>query len=176
MPGKANRRLAASVEEMDGFVFSWSQRYSGSFWLWGFVVLSLILHATGFYLFQVVYPSSGRVEPFPARVLILDEKNPGNAILLQELNDRLIFLQPASNGSESRNVMDGFAIMFRPSFADRTPPFKKPALGEAVVDSSASLTLPAELSIFPPFSTEDFLELESPEAKDSSIGEPEKKQ
>lgn len=176
MPGKANRRLAASVEEMDGFVFSWSQRHSGSFWLWGFVVLSLILHATGFYLFQVVYPSSGRVEPFPARVLILDEKNPGNAILLQELNDRLTFLQPASNGSESRNVMDGFSISFRPSFADRTPPFKKPALRGAVEESAASMTIPGELSIFPPFSVEGFLKSDPPETKDPTIGQTKKSQ
>jgi hypothetical protein len=83
MPGKANRSLAASADDAERLIFFWNRRNPGVFWLWGFLVLSLLLHAAGFYLFQVVYPSSGRLEPFPARVLILDEKNASNAVLLQ---------------------------------------------------------------------------------------------
>jgi len=155
MPGKANRRLATTVDDAEGFVFFWNRRSPGSFWLWGFLVLSLLLHATGFYLFQVVYPSPGRLEPFPARVLILDGKNASNAALLQELNDRLVFLQPASSGSESRKTIDDFAVSFRPSFAGRVPPFRNPVDEKNnKSELSAEMTLPGKLSIFPSFRLE----------------------
>ncbi len=117
-------------------------------------MLSLLLHATGFYLFQVVYPSPGRLEPFPARVLILDGKNASNAALLQELNDRLVFLQPASSGSESRKTIDDFAVSFRPSFAGRVPPFRNPVDEKKKSELSAEMTLPGKLSIFPSFRLE----------------------
>ncbi len=126
MPGKANKHLAASVPEGDTLVFPWTRRHPGIFWLWGFLVLSLLLHIAGFYLFQVVYPSSGRLEPFPAQVLILDKKNAANSVLLQELDDRLVFLQPASTESESRRGVDDFTVSFQPSFADHSPPFREP--------------------------------------------------
>ncbi len=157
MPGKANRKLAASAEDADGFLFSWSRKHPGTFWLWGFLILSLLLHATGFYLFQVVYPSSGRVEPFPSRVLILDEKNPANAILLQELNDRLAFLQPASNGAPGRKKLSDFSVSFRPSFLNRNPPFKKPTTEKSNKIKAAAMDLPAQSTIFPPFNLQHSL-------------------
>lgn len=155
MPGKANRSLPTSVGDKEALIFSWSKRPPGGFWLWGFIVLSLLLHATGFYLFQVVYPSSGRLEPFPARVLILDGKNTANATLLRELNDRLVFLQPASTGSESRKSIDDFSVSFRPSFANRTPPFRKPGVKEEGPNSLADVLLPEKLSVLPPFRVEN---------------------
>ena len=148
MPGKTNRILAASALDSSGLIFPWTRKYPGIFWLWGFLVLSLLLHVTGFYLFQVVYPSSGRVEPFPARVLILDSSNPDNASLLQELNDRLVFLRPASEGSESRKNVDDFSVSFKPSFVNRVPLFRKPGRSQNEVDWS----LPRAVSLFPPFS------------------------
>ncbi|MCF6314033.1 MAG: hypothetical protein L3J39_16420 [Verrucomicrobiales bacterium] len=160
MPGKTNKNLASSVELNESLLFSWERTRSVSFWLSAFLVFSLLLHATGFYLFQVVYPSSGRVEPFPSRVLILDEKNPANATLIQELNDRLVFLQPASNGSKSRINSDDFAVSFRPSFADRSPPFKMPAAKTKSTQSADHMELPASVSLFPPFDSQDKLKPE----------------
>lgn len=162
MPGKANRSLPTSVDDKEGLVFSWQRRPPGGFWLWGFIVLSLLLHASGFYLFQVVYPSSGRLEPFPARVLILDDKNAANAILLQELNDRLVFLQPASTGSESRKSIDDFSVSFRPSFANRTPPFRKPEIKKEESNVSDGILIPDKLSVFPPFRVEQWVDPVAP--------------
>lgn len=155
MPGKANRSLASSAEDKDRLVFSWRRKPPGGFWLWGFLVVSLLLHATGFYLFQVVYPSSGRLEPFPARVLILDDKNVANAILLQELNDRLVFLQPASTGSESRKGIGDFSVSFRPSFANRPPPFREPVLKDKGSSDPGAIPLPDRLIVIPPFRAEE---------------------
>jgi len=138
MPGKANRHLAACADDGDPFLFSWVRRHPGMFWWWGFLVLSLLLHAAGFYLFQVVYPSSGRLEPFPAQVLILDKKNAANSVLLQELDDRLVFLQPASTDSESRKGIGDFPVSFQPSFADRTPPFREPVAAETTAREAGS--------------------------------------
>lgn len=156
MPGKANRRLADTVDDAEGFVFFWNRRSTGSFWLWGFLVLSLLLHTTGFYLFQVVYPSPGRLEPFPARVLILDGKDASNAVLLQELNDKLVFLQPASSGSESRKTIDDFSVSFKPSFADRVPPFRGPVSEEKKSELSDATALPGEISVLPPFQAQKY--------------------
>lgn len=147
MPGKANRNLATCMDDGDTLVFSWARRHPGVFWMWGFLVLSLLLHATGFYLFQVVYPSSGRLEPFPAQVLILDKKNAANSVLLQELDDRLVFLQPASTDSESRKGIDDFTVSFQPSFAARTPPFREPVPPEAAPEPSNP---PSAASTAPP--------------------------
>ena len=164
MPGKANRSLPTDTEDKDRLVFSWRRRPQGGFWLWGFLVLSLLLHVAGFYMFQVVYPSSGRLEPFPARVLILDEKNAANAVLLQELNDRLVFLQTASAGSEGRKSIDDFAVSFRTSFANRVPPFRKPlAIGQKT-ETSEAMKLPEKLSSFPPFQAEAIDRVSAPKA------------
>jgi len=163
MPGKANKGLA--TEKADNLVFSWVRNHPGTFWLWGFIVLSLLLHATGFYLFQVVYPSSGRLEPFPARVLILDEKNAANTVLLQDLNDHLVFLQPASAGSESRKSIEDFPVSFRPSFADREPPFRKPLVEKQKSKSFTIPMLPTTATIFPPFQAKDSFQPLPPKAK-----------
>lgn len=168
MPGKANRKLADAIDESGAFIFSWEHKHPGTFWLWGFIVLSLLFHVAGFYLFQVVYPSSGRVEPFPSRVLILDEKNPANAILLQELNDRLVFLQPASDGSKSRKNMDDFAVPFRPSFVGRKPPFKKPL----PTKNPATMNLSGKVTIFPPFNAAKSLKAPTSPAETSNITPP----
>lgn len=146
MPGKANRNLATCMDDGDALVFSWVRRHPGVFWLWGFLVLSLLLHATGFYLFQVVYPSSGRLEPFPAQVLILDKKNAANSVLLQELDDRLVFLQPASTASDSRKSIEDFTVSFQPSFAARTPPFREPVVPDASPEPSNTPSLPPKPS------------------------------
>ncbi len=172
MPGKANRKLAQAIDETGALIFSWQYKHPGSFWLWGFIVLSLLFHVAGFYLFQVVYPSSGRVEPFPARVLILDEKNPANAILLQELNDRLVFLQPASDGSKSRKNMDDFAVPFRPSFVDRKPPFKKPVATNPTTLNPANMNLSGKVSIFPPFNAARSLKTSTSPKERSDITSP----
>lgn len=160
MPGNTNKTLATSADENEGFLFSWKSSHTVSFWLWAFLVFSLLLHAAGFYLFQVVYPSSGRVEPFPSRVLILNEKNPTNATLIQELNDRLVFLQPASTGSKSRISTDDFSVSFQPSFSDRSPPFKMPSAITKPNLPADSMELPASASLFPPFDSQDKLNSE----------------
>jgi len=164
MPGKANRSLPTSLDDKDELVFSWRRRPPGGFWLWGFLVLSLLLHASGFYLFQVVYPSSGRLEPFPARVLILDNKNAANGTLLQELNDRLVFLQPASTDSESRKSIDDFTVSFRPSFANRTPPFRKPTLKKEESNTPPEKVSPDKLSVYPIFQADKQFDAVVPES------------
>lgn len=172
MPGKTNKKLAVLGDTTEDFIFSWTRRHPGTFWLWAFIVLSLLLHAFVFYLFQVVYPSSGRVEPFPSRVLILDEKKPGNATLLKELDDRLVFLQAASNGSESRKNMDDFSVSFRPSFANREPPFREPTEKKPMLPDSAAMFLPNEATVYPPFNMGGLLDPGPVPAKDAELKAP----
>ena len=63
-----------------------------------FGAASLVIHLMGFYLFQVVYPASGRLEPEPYRVTLLDESQASVSALLRNVEDRLVYLrhrQPA---------------------------------------------------------------------------------
>lgn len=61
----------------DGYkpVFSWDAPRAGSVVALVFVALSIILHALGFYLFQVVYPPSVSLQPPPASLTL--DRNAG---------------------------------------------------------------------------------------------------
>ncbi len=89
-----------------------------------FFIVSVVLHVSGFYLFQVVYPSAVKVEPIPDRLMILDVNDPSVLALMGKVHDRVVFLRPASEGSEVRAKLDDFSIQFKPSFSDREPNVK----------------------------------------------------
>jgi hypothetical protein len=89
-----------------------------------FVAVSFAVHWFGFYLFQVVYPVTGRVEPVPRRVTVLDPTQPAVAALMRQVDDRVVFLRPASSGSDVRVNLGDHSVRFRPSFADRPPAFR----------------------------------------------------
>lgn len=89
-----------------------------------FVAASFAAHWFGFYLFQVVNPVTGRIEPVPRRVTILDPSQPAVAALMRQVDDRTVFLRPASSGSDVRVHLSDHSVRFRPSFADRPPAFR----------------------------------------------------
>ncbi len=102
----------------DGLTFAWSSRRQVVAHLGLFLAISAGVHFFGFYLFQVVYPVTARVEPVPSRVRLLDPALPEVSALMRQIDDRLVFLRPASAGSEARVRLADHAVPFRPSFAD----------------------------------------------------------
>lgn len=64
------------------FVFDWETAAGRGLALAGFVVLSFLLHAFAFYVFQIVYPPAISLLPPPARVsLITSDSEEGRTIL-----------------------------------------------------------------------------------------------
>lgn len=118
--------------ERGGLLFAWSGGRSLVAHLGVFLGLAFIIHLAGFYLFQVVYPVTARVEPVPSRVRVLDPTEPAVAALMRQIDDRLIFLRPSSAGSEARVSLEDFSIAFRPSFMDRGIAYRPIPLAESV--------------------------------------------
>ncbi len=109
---------AEEEPEHDGLLFAWGSRKAVVAHLGLFVAISVGIHFFGFYLFQVVYPVTARVEPVPSRVHLLDPSNPAVSALMRQIDDRLVFLRPASAGAEVRVDLADHSVEFRPSFAE----------------------------------------------------------
>lgn len=136
-------------EPNDGLVFRWRAKRGHALALVFFIGVAVLVHATGFYLFQVVPPLSGRIEAQPATVTILDSEDPTTAALLREIDDRLVFLRPASLGTSSRLKIEDFAVTFSPSFMRHRVPFRPPGAPEQVAPLLAEL-VPRDGLVLPP--------------------------
>jgi hypothetical protein len=64
-------------------LFNWATRPARRFAIVGFIALSVILHALGFYVFQIVYPANVALLPPPARVALIAPTSEENRTLLQ---------------------------------------------------------------------------------------------
>lgn len=140
----------AYTEARGGLTFAWSGGKALVAHLGVFVAIALAIHLFGFYLFQVVYPVSSRVEPVPNRVRVLDPSQPAVAALMRQIEDRLILLNPASSDSEARVSLEDFSVAFRPSFIDRELGFRPiPLSGMIDREGGPELVLPplAQLDI-----------------------------
>lgn len=78
-PGLA--ALAAHVEHYR-LVFRWPER-TASLLFPAFLVVSLVVHASAFYLFQVAYPPSVTLSPPPAQVTLITPDRPESAAFLR---------------------------------------------------------------------------------------------
>lgn len=113
-------RWFSKVEELEnderGRVFTWAKDKRIWMHLTAFLLFSVLIHGSGFYLFKVVYPSPVRVEADPDAITVLKEGDPAARTVLQRLADRTIFLSPPSDESEARVRLDSQEIRFTPAF------------------------------------------------------------
>ena len=125
---------AALPEEQDerGKVFQWAREKRTWLHLTAFLLFSIIVHGSGFYLFKVVYPSPVRVEPRPDAITILDTTNPAVRSVLQRISDRTIFLLPPSSQSEVRVRLEDHRVRFTPAFQRTELELKSPPLPAAI--------------------------------------------
>lgn len=66
----------------DDLLFGWEKRGRGKWTLSGFLLGSLLVHAFGFYLFQIIYPPAVTLLPPPGRVtLIAPNSDEGRQLL-----------------------------------------------------------------------------------------------
>jgi len=70
------------MNEANDLVFGWEKPGGGKWTLGGFLLASLVAHAFGFYLFQIVYPPAVALLPPPGRVsLIAPDSDEGRQLL-----------------------------------------------------------------------------------------------
>jgi hypothetical protein len=125
---------ATLPEEQDerGKVFQWAREKRTWLHIIAFLLFSIIVHGSGFYLFKVVYPSPVRVEPRPDAITILDTTNPAVRSVLQRISDRTIFLLPPSSQSEVRVRLEDHRVRFTPAFQRTEIELKAPPLPAAI--------------------------------------------
>ena len=109
-----------SGEEEDerGRTFYWARERGLWFYVTAFFIVSILIHGSGFYLFQVVYPSPVRKESDPEKIGILDISNPSVRTILQRVSDRTIYLKPASTGADVRVRLKDKPVRFTPAFQE----------------------------------------------------------
>jgi hypothetical protein len=105
-------------------VFGWEKTGSGKWTLTGFILGSLVLHAFGFYLFQIVYPPAVSLLPPPGRVsLIAPDTDEGRQLL------RWLEAEDPALASTTQLAPDAKALVLptiqhAPSYLGRQPTLK----------------------------------------------------
>lgn len=99
-----------------GKVFTWTRDKRLWLHLTAFLIFSILIHGSGFYLFKVVYPSPVRVETEPESITVMDPTDPATRSVLQRLLDRTVFLAPPSAESEVRVRLEEQRVHFTPAF------------------------------------------------------------
>lgn len=124
-----------------GRVFDWRRDRRIWIHLSAFLLFSVLIHGSGFYLFKVVYPTPVRVEPDPASITVMDPSVPAVRALLQRLSDRTVYLLPPSAQSEVRVSLESRRVRFTPSFQRAELDLLPPASAEAMPGAIAPLPL-----------------------------------
>lgn len=108
----------AEEEEESGRVFHWAREKGLWVYVTAFFIVSILIHGSGFYLFQVVYPSPVRKESDSKQISILDKSNPSVRAILQRVSDRTIYLKPPSTSAEVRIRLKDNLVRFTPAFQE----------------------------------------------------------
>ncbi|MEM1443306.1 MAG: hypothetical protein AAGF67_13245 [Verrucomicrobiota bacterium] len=103
-------------EDPNPTIFQWTKNRRAWVHLSAFLLFSTLIHGSGFYLFQVVYPSPSRELPRAETITVMDPTDPNVRSLLQRVSDRLTFLEPPSEEMNQRISTDELSVRFTPSF------------------------------------------------------------
>ncbi len=143
-------------QEKAGLLFRWREApgRGRGFALLFFVALALLVHVVGIYLFKVTAPVGARVEAQTAQVTMLDPGDANTAALLREVDDRLVFLRPASQGTASRLSIEDYSVTFEPSFLQRRVPFRPPSEKMQTEQPFPEL-LPEDGLVLPPVTSDE---------------------
>ena len=109
----------------DDLIFGWEKPGRGKWTIAGFLSASLVVHALGFYVFQIVYPPAVALLPPPGRVSLIASSSDEGRVLLRWLDAEDPALasttQPPADGRSL--VMP--TIQHAPSYLTRQPPLKE---------------------------------------------------
>ena len=109
-------------EDERGRVFNWDREKGLWLYVLAFLIVSILIHGSGFYLFQVDYPDLVRTDTDPERISLLDPSNPSVRTILQRVSDRTIYLKPASASADVRIRLKDSPVRFTPAFQETVIP------------------------------------------------------
>jgi hypothetical protein len=131
-------------------VFGWEKPGRGKWTLTGFLFGSLVLHAFGFYLFQIVYPPAVALLPPPGRVSLIAPDTDEGRQLLSWLEAEDPALASTTQLAPDAKALVLPTIQHAPSYLGRQPALKDlPPAPPALRIPSARPPAPVEKSSTP---------------------------
>ena len=109
----------------DDLIFGWERPGRGKWIIAGFLFGSLVVHALGFYLFQIVYPPAVALLPPPGRVSLIAPSSEEGRLLLGWLD-----AEDPALASTTQPLPDGKSLVIptiqhAPSYLTREPALKE---------------------------------------------------
>jgi hypothetical protein len=122
-------------------VFSWAPPRKRRRALIVFLILSLLLHALCFYIFQIVYPPTVALMPPPARVTLISPDDPESLALLRWVQAEDPALTTTTQRQPETKSLVLPLVQHRPSYASHQPKLKilPPVTPDLSIPSSAAL-------------------------------------
>ena len=105
-------------------VFRWSRPGGGKWTLGGFLLASLVAHAFGFYLFQIVYPPAVALLPPPGRVSLIAPNSDEGRQLLRWIEAEDPALASTTLPAPDAKALVMPTIQHAPSYLGRQPALK----------------------------------------------------
>lgn len=106
-------------------VFGWEKPGRGKWTLLGFLLGSLVLHAFGFYLFQIVYPPAVALLPPPGRVSLIAPTTDEGRLLLRWVEAEDPALASTTQVMPETKALVLPTIQHAPSYLGRQPALKE---------------------------------------------------
>jgi hypothetical protein len=116
---------ASSPEQTAPLLFNWGPPRARSLSLIGFVAASAVLHAVGFYLFQIVYPANVALLPPPARVALIAPTSEENRTLLRWVDAEDPALASATLRPPEARARVLLKVQHIPSYLSEEPKLKQ---------------------------------------------------
>jgi hypothetical protein len=108
-----------------GLIFAWEHPRSRRFAITGFLFGSLLLHALGFYIFQIVYPPAVALLPPPGRVNLIAPNSAEGRLLLRWLDAEDPALASTTQPLAGRKSIGLPTIQHAPSYLTQQPALKE---------------------------------------------------
>jgi len=115
----------------DDLIFGWERPGRGKWTIAGFLFGSLIVHALGFYLFQIVYPPAVALLPPPGRVSLIAPNSDEGRLLLRWLDAEDPALASTTQPLPDAKSLVMPTIQHAPSYLTREPALKELPPGPA---------------------------------------------
>jgi len=116
--------MNAATSAGNELVFGWEKPGRGKWTLGGFLFLSLVAHAFGFYLFQIVYPPAVALLPPPGRVSLIAPDSDESRQLLRWIEAEDPALTSTTQLSPDARALALPTIQHAPSYLGRQPVLK----------------------------------------------------
>ena len=112
------------VPSADDLIFGWERPGRGKWTIAGFLFGSLLVHALGFYLFQIVYPPAVALLPPPGRVSLIAPNSDEGRLLLAWLDAEDPALASTTQAPADGKSLVMPTIQHAPSYLARQPALK----------------------------------------------------